>query len=63
MATATGKAVKFSGINSFRFAGGKVVELWNHRDDLSRPMQLGLFPPPNQASTATPTKPEPTKSR
>jgi steroid delta-isomerase-like uncharacterized protein len=36
----TGKSVKFSGINIFRFEDGKVVELWNHRDDLSLFRQL-----------------------
>ncbi|MGH2660675.1 MAG: ester cyclase [Actinomycetota bacterium] len=30
----TGKAARFSGVNIFRFRDGKVVELWNHRDDL-----------------------------
>jgi steroid delta-isomerase-like uncharacterized protein len=30
----TGKHAVFSGVNIFRFQGGKVVELWNHRDDL-----------------------------
>ncbi len=30
------KKVEFSGINIFRFGdAGKIVELWNHRDDLS----------------------------
>jgi steroid delta-isomerase-like uncharacterized protein len=51
MAKATGKKVTFSGINIYRFDHGKVVELWNHRDDLSMMMQLGLLPKP-----ATPTK-------
>ena len=31
----------FSGVNSFRFEHGKVVELWNHRDDLGLIEQLG----------------------
>lgn len=32
---ATGKRVRFSGVNIFRFGGGgKVIEIWNHRDDL-----------------------------
>jgi len=30
----TGRGATFSGVNIFRFAGnGKVVEIWNHRDD------------------------------
>ncbi len=63
MAKATGKAVKFSGINSYRFAGGKVVELWNHRDDLSMLMQLGVIPSPKQALPATSAKPPTTTTR
>ncbi len=31
----------FSGVNIFRFADGKVIELWNHRDDLGLMQQLG----------------------
>jgi steroid delta-isomerase-like uncharacterized protein len=38
---ATGKRARFSGVNVFRIAGGKVVELWNHRDDLGLMQQLG----------------------
>ena len=30
----TGKTAEFSGVNIFRFENGKVVEIWNHRDDL-----------------------------
>jgi steroid delta-isomerase-like uncharacterized protein len=37
----TGKSMRFSGINVFRFADGRVVELWNHRDDLGLMEQLG----------------------
>ncbi len=46
MTKATGKQVTFSGINTYRFDRGKVVELWNHRDDLSMLMQLGVVKPP-----------------
>jgi hypothetical protein len=28
-------------VNIFRFADGKVVELWNHRDDIGLMEQLG----------------------
>ncbi len=45
----TGKAVKMSGVNIFRFQDGKVVEIWNHRDDLGMREQLGA---PIYASTA-----------
>jgi steroid delta-isomerase-like uncharacterized protein len=37
----TGRPMQFSGINVFRFADGKVVEIWNHRDDLGLLQQLG----------------------
>ena len=36
----TGKRAKFSGVNIFRIANGKVVEIWNHRDDLGVMQQL-----------------------
>lgn len=39
---ATNKKVTFSGVNIFRFANGKVVEIWNHRDDLGLMQQLGV---------------------
>lgn len=38
----TGRTMTFSGVNVFRFSGGKVVELWNHRDDLGLMQQLGV---------------------
>jgi steroid delta-isomerase-like uncharacterized protein len=38
---ATGKALKYSGVNIFRFRDGKVVEIWNHRDDLGVAQQMG----------------------
>jgi predicted ester cyclase len=38
----TGRRVTFSGVNIFRVGdGGKVVEIWNHRDDLGLREQLG----------------------
>ena len=37
----TGKRASFSGVNIFRFADGKVAELWNHRDDLGLMTQVG----------------------
>jgi steroid delta-isomerase-like uncharacterized protein len=37
----TGRRARFSGVNIFRFDGGKVVEIWNHRDDLGLMEQLG----------------------
>jgi steroid delta-isomerase-like uncharacterized protein len=38
----TGKRATFSGVNIFRFDEGKVVEIWNHRDDLGLMTQLGV---------------------
>jgi steroid delta-isomerase-like uncharacterized protein len=38
----TGKHVKFSGVNLFRISNGKVVEIWNHRDDLGLMQQVGM---------------------
>ena len=38
----TGKRAKFSGVNIFRLRNGKVVEIWNHRDDLGLMQQLGV---------------------
>jgi steroid delta-isomerase-like uncharacterized protein len=37
----TGRRVRFAGVNIFRIAEGKVVEIWNHRDDLGLMEQLG----------------------
>jgi steroid delta-isomerase-like uncharacterized protein len=38
----TGRRAEFSGVNIFRFGStGKVIELWNHRDDLGLQEQLG----------------------
>jgi steroid delta-isomerase-like uncharacterized protein len=37
----TGKRMSFAGVNIFRIAEGKVVEIWNHRDDLGLMQQLG----------------------
>jgi steroid delta-isomerase-like uncharacterized protein len=37
----TGKFAEFSGVNIFRIAGDRVVEIWNHRDDLGLMQQVG----------------------
>ena len=34
--------VIFSGVNIFRFDGGKIAEIWNHHDDLGLAEQLGV---------------------
>jgi len=38
---ATGRQVRFSGVNFYRVANGKIVELWNLRDDFGLQEQLG----------------------
>lgn len=39
----TGRRATFSGVNIFRFGDeGKVVEIWNHRDDFGLREQLGV---------------------
>jgi steroid delta-isomerase-like uncharacterized protein len=37
----SGKPVTFHGVNFFRFENLKVVEIWNHRDDLGLMQQTG----------------------
>lgn len=37
----TGRPMTLSAVNVFRFDSGKVVEIWNHRDDLGLMQQLG----------------------
>jgi steroid delta-isomerase-like uncharacterized protein len=37
----TGRRADLTGVNIFRFEAGKVVELWNYRDDLGFMEQLG----------------------
>jgi steroid delta-isomerase-like uncharacterized protein len=38
----TGRRAEFSGVNVFRFGSdGKVIEIWNHRDDLGLQDQQG----------------------
>ena len=36
----TGRPLRFSGVNIFRLKDGRVVEVWNHRDDLGVQQQL-----------------------
>jgi len=40
----TGKSFMFTGIEMHRFAGGKLVELWNIPDMLGALQQLGIIP-------------------
>lgn len=37
----SGQKVEFVGVNIFRFQNEKVVEVWNHRDDLAYALQTG----------------------
>jgi steroid delta-isomerase-like uncharacterized protein len=39
---ATGRPMKLSGVNIFRFENGKVAEIWNYRDDLGLMQQLDV---------------------
>jgi len=46
----TGKQVTVSGIHMLRIANGKLVEHWGNNDDLGLMQQIGVVPPPGQAS-------------
>jgi len=41
----TGRTIRTSAMQMFRFANGKIVESWAARDDLGVPVQLGHLPP------------------
>lgn len=45
---ATGKNVSSEAIHILRISGGKVVEHWSVRDDLTRLRQIGQLPPVKQ---------------
>jgi steroid delta-isomerase-like uncharacterized protein len=47
---ATGKQVTVSGIDIYRFAGGKIVEEWFQEDTIGMMQQLGFLPVQEQAS-------------
>ena len=47
---ATGKQVTVTGITIDRFAGGKLVEIWQQWDTMGFMQQLGVIPAPGQAS-------------
>jgi predicted ester cyclase len=49
---ATGtKIADYIGVNFFRVADGKIVEMWDTRDDLGLFAQLGLVDPPTEFLT------------
>jgi steroid delta-isomerase-like uncharacterized protein len=50
-----GKQVTMSGIDIFRIAEGKIVELWNQEDVLGMMQQLGAIPEPEHSQEASPT--------
>jgi predicted ester cyclase len=45
------KIADYVGVNFFRIADGKIVEIWDTRDDLGLFAQLGLVPPPTELLT------------
>src|SRR5215207_10314971 len=51
----TRRSATFSAINIFRFENGKVIEIWNHRDDLGLREQLGRRSMREPARTPDPT--------
>jgi steroid delta-isomerase-like uncharacterized protein len=50
----TGKTIRTSAMQMFRFADGKIVESWAVRDDLGTLRQLGHFPRPPAAEKRDP---------
>jgi steroid delta-isomerase-like uncharacterized protein len=50
----TGKQVTMTGIDIFRIADGKIVELWNEEDVLGMMQQLGMFPEQGHSEEASP---------
>ncbi len=44
----TGKQMTMVGIDIFRIADGKIVELWNQEDVLGMMQQIGAIPEPEQ---------------
>ncbi|MDP8951660.1 MAG: ester cyclase, partial [Actinomycetota bacterium] len=51
----TGKRVTMAGIDIFRIADGKIVELWGQEDVLGMMQQLGAIPEPGHSEEASPT--------
>jgi len=45
---ATGKRIVVKGIEVFRIADGKIIEVWASMDNLGMLRQLGLIPTPGQ---------------
>jgi steroid delta-isomerase-like uncharacterized protein len=51
----TGNRVTMPGIDIFRIADGKIVELWNQEDVLGMMQQLGAIPELGHSEEASPT--------
>ncbi len=51
----TGKQVTMAGIDIFRIADGKIVELWNQEDVLGMMQQIGAVPTPGHSKEASTT--------
>jgi steroid delta-isomerase-like uncharacterized protein len=51
----TGKQVTMAGIDIFRVADDKIVELWGQEDMLGMMQQIGAIPEPGQSEGASPT--------
>jgi predicted ester cyclase len=51
----TGKQVRMSGIDIFRIAEAKIVEMWNQEDVLGMMQQLGAIPERVQPEDASST--------
>ncbi len=51
----TGNQVTMAGIDIFRIADGKIVELWNQEDVLGMMQQMGAIPEPGQSEEASHT--------
>jgi steroid delta-isomerase-like uncharacterized protein len=50
-AAPTGKRISITMMHLYRFAGGKVAEVWANRDDVGVMRQLGLLPAPSPAAS------------
>jgi steroid delta-isomerase-like uncharacterized protein len=51
----TGTQVTMPGIDIFRVAEGRIVELWGQEDMLGMMQQIGAIPEPGQSEEASPT--------
>jgi predicted ester cyclase len=45
------RVTDYVGVNFFRIADGKIVEIWDTRDDLGLFAQLGIVPTPSELLT------------